>query len=75
MFFLSVRHFFYRHGVARQSIARTKSRSPIVTNLSGHLKTGQRGWDGTVLFYPFRVGLGQPVFVLQLRGLHFKMWP
>ena len=55
----------------------------VEERLSGHLKTsqrwspqtGQRGWAGTMLFYPFRVGLGKPVLVLQLRGPHFRMWP
>ena len=44
-------------------------------SLSGHFKTGQRGWPGTVLFYLFGTGLGKPVLVLQLRGPHLRMWP
>ena len=46
-----------------------------IENLSGHLKSGQRGWAGTVMFYPFPVGPGKSVLVRQLRDPHFRMWP
>ena len=38
----------------------------------GHRKTGQWGWPGTVLFYPFEPVPGKPVLVRQLRGPHLR---
>ena len=41
----------------------------VAYGLGSHLKTGQLGTSGTVMFYPFRRGLSKPVFVPQFRGL------
>ena len=38
----------------------------------GHRKSGQWGWPGTVLFYPFEPVPGKPVLVRQLRGPHLR---
>ena len=40
--------------------------------LGGHFKSGQWGWPGTVLFYPFEPFPGKPVLVRQLRGPHLR---
>src|SRR6266516_2729678 len=38
----------------------------------GQVKTGQRMWPGTSLFYPVFSWSGKSVFVRQLRGPHFR---
>ena len=49
--------------------------SSVVTSKpanGGHRKSGQWGWPGTVLFYPFEPVPGKPVLVRQLRGPHLR---
>ena len=50
-------------------------RTSVVTSKpanGGHRKSGQWGWPGTVLFYPFEPVPGKPVLVRQLRGPHLR---
>ena len=50
-------------------------RASVVTSKpanGGHRKSGQWGWPGTVLFYPFEPVPGKPVLVRQLRGPHLR---
>ena len=52
-----------------------RDRSSVVTSKpanGGHRKSGQWGWPGTVLFYPFEPVPGKPVLVRQLRGPHLR---
>ena len=51
-------------------------RASVVTSKPANgdqVKTGQRMWPGTSFFYPVFSWSGKPVFVLQLRGPHFRI--
>ena len=59
----------------QQSEAITRPYPSVVTSKpanGGHRKSGQWGWPGTVLFYPFEPVPGKPVLVRQLRGPHLR---
>ena len=61
--------------IARLPRAGSNARASVVTSKpanGGHRKSGQWGWPGTVLFYPFEPVPGKPVLVRQLRGPHLR---
>ena len=56
--------------------AREWTQTSVVTSKPANgdqVKTGQRMWPGTSFFYPVFSWSGKPVFVLQLRGPHFRI--